>query len=96
MVSAPRTGFEQGFHAFLDTRPVARDTIDAALHRAFREGNERGRYLQKRDVHAAREDQREPKNVALLLRSFAGRYDERGQLTEGNVLRDAADLLEQV
>ncbi len=31
VVSAPRTGFEQGFHAFLDTRPVARDTIDGAL-----------------------------------------------------------------
>jgi len=31
VVSAPRTGFEQGFHAFVDTRPVAKDTVDAAL-----------------------------------------------------------------
>ncbi len=31
VISAPRTGFEQGFHAFLDRKPVAKDTVDAAL-----------------------------------------------------------------
>jgi arylsulfatase A-like enzyme len=33
VVSAPRTGFEQGFHVFLDRRPQAQDTVDAALER---------------------------------------------------------------
>ncbi len=31
VVSAPRTGFEQGFHALFDRKPIAKNTVDAAL-----------------------------------------------------------------
>ena len=79
---------------------VHRQILEEAIDRAFRSNYSDGQRVQKRrygpDIRDAIANSESPVRIATLLQEFASRYDERGESTEAVVLRDAADLVDQL
>jgi hypothetical protein len=79
---------------------VHRQILEEAIDRAFRTNYTQGRDAERRrhgpNLREAIANAEHPVRIATLLQEFATRYDERGESTEAVVLRDAADLVDQL
>ena len=79
---------------------IHRQILEEAIDRAFRTNYSDGLRAEKRkngpNIRKAIANAEHPVRVATLLQEFASRYDERGESAEAVVLRDAADLVDQL
>lgn len=75
---------------------VLEEAIDHALHNNYRKGINAEKRRNSSAIRAAVATAESPTRVATLLQQFASTYDSHGESTEANVLRDAADLVDQL